>query len=135
MKARRPRGGFVWLQRSMNSRILLAGPVAVLLFGLTGCAPRNLPAHACLVGGGLNLEYVPTVDGTVIYRERTSGRMIATESVPQGGQFFFGPGRTPDWETIMTRLFADTTESGAVTLDRFPTNAFFELYFVPAPKK
>lgn len=101
---------------------------------IAGCATPNLPRGARLVGGGLMVEYTAPTDGTAILMERTSGRMVATESLGEGDAFSFHPTRDGAGEVLLG-LFANphaVPEGSALTL---PTNTLFQLYFVPAKKK
>lgn len=105
---------------------------SLVLALLVGCATGNLPRGAKLVGGGLMIDYMAPVDGTVILVERTSGRIVATQSLMEGREFNFGP----RWERcgeVLTSLFGTTNlvEPGAFPV--VPTNTFFQLYFVPDP--
>lgn len=96
---------------------------------LAGCTTSHLPRGARLVGGGLKIEYEASRDGTVILLERNSGRMVATESVSEGGNFRFYPG-IDGYEAVLMTMFGEylTFPEGPVVLK---TNTFFELYFVP----
>jgi hypothetical protein len=103
----------------------------IALAALAGCrTPSYLPLGAKLVGGGLQINYSPPVDGTVILVERVSGKIIATESVDRGDRpgFVFSSASTPNWERIMAGYFPDPASPTSFLL---PTNAVFELYLVP----
>jgi hypothetical protein len=102
----------------------------VLVVALAGCATSDLPRGARFVGGGLMVDYEAPTDGTAILIERTSRRIVATESLSEGSSFRFGPG----WgscDEVLFRMFAhpDAVDVGGVVV--VPTNAFFQLYFVP----
>ena len=116
---------------SMNIRLLGLTGIGIVL---AGCATSNLPTGARLVGGGLAIEYRAPSDGTVILTERTSGRMVATESLGEGDGFSFSQ-NDPSCARVLFSMFAPTN---AVPTDEFlpvPTNTFFQLYFVPAKAK
>jgi len=99
---------------------------------LCGCSTGHLPKGAQLVGGGLDIRYVPPTDGTVMLMERTSGKIIATGSVSSSGApFEFGPTSTPNWDVLMTGFFPQKNPTQGGTSYQIPTNAIFELYFVP----
>jgi len=117
-------------------RHLPAGLLAGLV--LAGCTttPSNsaLPSGARLVGGGVDLKYEVPVDGTVILIERTSGRAVATESLSEGRTFEFGP-RYSNFNEAMFALFGGTNTYDPGAPIALPTNAYFQLYFVPAKAK
>jgi len=99
---------------------------------LCGCSTGHLPKGAQLVGGGLSIRYIPPTDGTVILMERTSGKIITSGSVSSSGApFEFGPTTTPNWEPLMISFFPEWNPSKGANDFLIPTNAFFELYFVP----
>lgn len=92
----------------------------------------HLPKGAKLVGGGLEISFVPPVDGTAIVLERSTGKMIATESLnANGSPWEFGSAHVPNWDQLLASLFPVTNGTNATFLYQLPTNAFFELYFVP----
>jgi hypothetical protein len=106
----------------------------VLAAALAGCATSDLPKGARFVGGGLMVDYEAPADGTAILIERTSRRIVATESLSEGTNFKFGPG-SQSYDEVLFRMFAPTDSvegSGVVVV---PTNAFFQLYFVPQKAK
>ncbi len=78
--------------------------------------------------------YDAPTDGTAILIERTSRRIVATESLSEGGNFTFRP-ESHGYDEVLFRMFAhtDAVEGGAVVV--VPTNAFFQLYFVPQKAK
>ncbi len=90
-----------------------------------GCtSTTSLPSGAKKVGGGLRITWWAPTDGTAILVETTTGKIVATETLTQGGpQFSFDPDSQRDAETLRM-LFPS-----------MPTNAQFVLYFVPSPKK
>jgi hypothetical protein len=102
----------------------------VLVVALAGCATSDLPRGARLVGGGLMVDYEAPTDGTAILIERTSCRIVATESLSEGSNFRFSPG-SGSYDEVLFRMFArpDAVEGGGVVV--VPTNALFQLYFVP----
>lgn len=104
--------------------------VIAFAVGLAGCATSTLPSGARLVGGGLMVEYKAPADGTAILIERTSGRIVATESLGEGDKFDFHP-NLQAYDEVLFRMFGDTnaTADGGVVV--VPTNTFFQLYFVP----
>ena len=106
----------------------------VLVVAFAGCATSDLPRGARFVGGGLMVDYEAPTDGTAILIERTSRRIVATESLSEGGNFTFGPGSS-SYDEVLFRMFAhtDAVEGGGVVV--VPTNAFFQLYFVPQKGK
>lgn len=116
---------------SKSIRRLTNGSISLLL---VGCVNSNLPAGAKLVGGGLDISYKPDVDGTLILRERTSGRMVATASVSanDSAPWQFGSASTPNWEATVFSLFPPVQGTNFTSTPSLPTNTFFELYFVPA---
>ncbi|GEM_PF-404722 len=98
---------------------------------LAGCATSNLPKGARLVGGGLSVEYTAPRDGTAILVERTSGRIVATESLGEGDSFDFNPD-VENYDEVLFRMFGDIhAASDGSTMVVIPTNALFQLYFVP----
>jgi hypothetical protein len=101
---------------------------------IAGCATPNLPRGARLVGGGLMVEYTAPTDGTAILMERTSGRMVATESLGEGDTFLFHPEQGGASEVLMG-LFAIPQAVPEGSMMTMPTNTQFQLYFVPAQKK
>lgn len=106
----------------------------VVSFALSGCSTSGLPRGARLVGGGLMINYEASVQGTAILIERTSGRVVATESISAGSNFEFAPNRT-GYSEVLYRMFASTNSIGMGDIITVPTNTFFQLYFVPAPVK
>jgi len=80
------------------------------------------------VGGGVSIEYAAPSDGTVILMERTSRRILATDSLSQGDEFEFRPGHGSSDE-VLFRMFGVPGADGGPGM---PTNTFLELYFVPA---
>lgn len=100
---------------------------------LAGCTTTssNLPSGARLVGGGLDIKYEAPSDGTVILLERTSGRIVATESLSEGSTFDFGSDYSGCNEVIFS-MFAASNAVPTNVMTPVPTNTFFQLYFVPA---
>jgi hypothetical protein len=113
----------------MNIRNITRSGMVALVIALAGCATSNLPSGARLVGGGLTVEYTAPTDGTAILIERTSGRIVATESLGEGDSFDFHP-RVQGYDEVLFRMFGNTnaTPDGGVVV--VPTNTFFQLYFV-----
>ena len=95
----------------------------------------HLPKGAKLVGGGLEISFVPPVDGTAIILERSTGKMIATESLNANGSAWeFSSAHVPNWDQLLANFFPSTNVANAPLGYQLPTNAFFELYFVPTSK-
>lgn len=105
-----------------------------LALGLAGCATSDLPRGARLAGGGLQIEYTAPENGTAILRERTSGRIVATQSLEPGDDFEFGPAR-PESGAVLFSMFALPEGMVVGSFPHIPTNTFFELYFVPVKLK
>ncbi|MBN9692825.1 MAG: hypothetical protein J0M24_21480 [Verrucomicrobia bacterium] len=104
--------------------------VTVTILATLGCTtPKGLPSGAQLVGGGLQIDYEAPTDGTVILVEKVTGRMVATESLSSGSDFTFGPS-SGVWAELLLTLFGTPSADGELTL-QMPTNAVFQLYFVP----
>ncbi len=114
-------------------KITLLGIVALGLVAV-GCSTTNLPKGARLVGGGLKVTYEAPSNGTAILIERTSGRIVATESLHEGSDFEFGPNQ---WgcSAVIFSMFAATNAQDTGEFAQVPTNTVFELYFVPDPAK
>ncbi len=87
-----------------------------------------------MVGGGLDIEYRVPANGTVILAERTSGRIVATESLEEGDSFKFAPNYQGCSEVIFS-MFAPANAVDTSEFPRVPTNTVFQLYFVPAKVK
>lgn len=89
-----------------------------------GCATTapDLPRGSRVVGGGLSLEWDAPEAGTAILREETTRRIVATETLEEGGTFHFPSGGMH--LEALNMLFGDP----------MPTNLTFVLYFAPAPK-
>jgi hypothetical protein len=81
------------------------------------------------VGGGLQIEYRAPADGTAILFERTSGRIVATESLERGSDFDFDASRQSRAE-ILSSMFATNNGADSDQALSIPTNTYFELYFV-----
>lgn len=101
---------------------------------LAGCATSDLPRGARFVGGGLMVDYEAPADGTAILMERTSRRMVATESLREGDSFEFRPG-LGSCDEVLFRMFSGTGSVEGADVFVVPTNAFFQLYFVPREAK
>jgi hypothetical protein len=102
----------------------IIGLTALLL--AVGCAStRDLPSGAMRVGGGLQIDWRPQVDGTAILVETTTGRTIATQSVSVENNLGFNFDVTREQDADALKAIFPT----------MPTNAHFVLYFVPSPKK
>jgi hypothetical protein len=108
--------------------------ITALCIVLAGCATSDMPRGARLVGGGLKIEYTAPSDGTVILKERASGRIVATESLEEGSDFDFSPNHNGCSEVLFS-LFAPTNAVYTGEFPQMPTNTFFELYFVPSKPK
>jgi hypothetical protein len=95
-----------------------------LLTLAVGCTTTStsLPRGSRVVGGGLSIEWEAPANGTVIVREETTRRIVATETLDEGDSFDF-PESSVHHEAL-TRLFGDP----------MPTNLTFVLYFAPGPK-
>ncbi len=95
------------------------------VISIAGCTtPGNgLPTGSRVVGGGLSVDYRAPENGTVVLREETTRRMVATQTLSEGDPFTF-PDVTMHHEAL-TKLFGDP----------MPTNLVFTLYFVPGPKE
>ena len=99
--------------------ILQSAAVAFLLF-LVACSTPGLPPGARVVGGGSLIEWLPPVDGgTAILFEKTTGKIIATQTVNNITSFNFDA--RDDSGTALLKAAFDTP----------PTNAQFVLYYVP----
>ncbi len=102
----------------------IIGLTALLL--AAGCASTsNLPSGARRVGGGVQIDWRPPVDGTAILVETTTGRTIATQSVSVEGNVGFNFDVTREQDADALKALFPT----------MPTNAQFVLYFVPSAKK
>jgi hypothetical protein len=115
----------------MNSK-----PLGIIALGivLAGCATSDLPRGARLVGGGLKIEYRAPANGTAILLERTSRRIVATESLSEGDPFEFHPNHQGCSEVLFS-MFAPTNAVDTGGFPQVPTNTLFQLYFVPAKAK
>jgi len=102
--------------------------------GLAGCATSDLPGGARLVGGGLKIEYTAPRDGTAILIERTTKRIVATESLGEGDTFYFHP-NVSGYDEVLFRMFGDTSAAPDGSMVVVPTNAFLQLFFVPENAK
>jgi hypothetical protein len=91
--------------------------LAILLITV-GCASSGLPRGAYAVGGGLKINYEPSADGTMILMDKTSGKIIATQTAPT--TFEFDATTAPD-SGILDVVLGPDRES-----------AHYVLYFVPA---
>ncbi len=105
--------------------VVLAGAVSLMA---VGCASKGLPRGARLVGGGLSIKYAAPQDGTVILMERTSRRIVATESRGEGDEFEFRPDYG-ECNEVLLRMFGPPGADGTPGMG---TNIFLELYFVPS---
>lgn len=118
----------------MKIMIITRLGMIALAIGLAGCATSNLPRGARLVGGGLKVEYTAPRDGTAILIERTSGRIVATESLEEGDSFDFYP-QLHGYDEVLYRMFGDTNVAPDGSPVVIPTNAFLQLYFIPEQAK
>ncbi len=117
----------------MNIR-LLGLPLVCALFSGCVSAPSNLPRGSRLVGGGLQIEYNAPENGTAILRERSTGKIVATQSLDAGDEFEFTVTRQENAEALRS-LFATTNAPDIGQFLALPTNACFELYFAPVKAK
>lgn len=117
----------------MNICLLCFPLVCATLLGCVS-APSNLPRGARLVGGGLQIEYSAPENGTAILRERSTGKIVATQSLEPGDDFDFTVTRQENAE-VLRSLFATTNAPDIGQLLALPTNVCFELYFTPVKKK
>lgn len=117
----------------MNIRLL---SLPLLCATLAGCvsSPSNLPRGSRLVGGGLQIEYNAPENGTAILFERSTGKIVATESLGAGDEFEFALTR-PETVEVLRSLFATTNAPALEQLLVLPTNTTFELYFTPVKAK
>lgn len=114
-------------------RVVYLLPIILLMSCTTGSP--HLPKGAKLVGGGLEISFSSPVDGTAIVLERSTGKIIATESITANGSpWEFGSAHVPNWEEMLASLFPATNGGNSSFRYQLPTNAFFELYFVPNSK-
>lgn len=88
-----------------------------ILLLTVGCVSSGLPRGAYAVGGGLKIIYEPTEDGTTILVDKTSGKIIATQTSPT--TFEFDATSEADAEILNAVLGNDWQD------------AQFILYFVP----
>ena len=108
--------------------------VTAACVALVGCASSSLPRGARWVGGGLKIAYETPADGTVILMERTTGRIVATESLPEGRSFTFAPDHQ-NYSEVLFRMFGSTNSWDPADVLVVPTNTYFQLYFVPVKAK
>jgi hypothetical protein len=106
----------------------------VLATFLAGCATSGLPSGARLVGGGMLIDYTARRDGTAILMERTSRRIVATETLSEGGTFSFYASDSKSQEALNV-LFPPTVQPDGSIETHIPANAHFDLYFVPAKSR
>lgn len=109
------------------------GMIAICL-ALAGCATPGVPRGARWVGGGLKIDYETPADGTVILMERTSGRIVATQTLSEGRSFTFAPNHE-GYDEVLFRLFGGTNKWDPADVLVVPTNTYFQLYFIPAKAK
>lgn len=76
------------------------------------------------------MKYEAPADGTAILVERTSGRIVATESLAEGQTFCFTPSCEGYDETLFT-MFGKVSGVADSVVVAVPTNTCFQLYFVP----
>ena len=100
---------------------LLALDLLTLAVGCTTTS-TGLPPGSRVVGGGLSVEWEAAERGTVIVREETTRRVVATETLDEGDSFDFP--MSSNHHEALSRLFGDP----------MPTNLTFVLYFAPTPK-
>ena len=98
--------------------------LATLLLAVGCASTSNLPSGAKKVGGGLQIEWDAPTEGTAIFVETTTGKIVATKSVSDGGAGFRFDVTSSEDAEVLTAIFP-----------AMPTNAQFLLYFVPSPKK
>ena len=78
---------------------------------LAGCAIRRnavtsqgLPADKYLIGGGFKVEWTAPTDGTFIVGEKTTGKILVTESATEGEGVEFSLGDDEDFATLEKML-------------------------------
>jgi hypothetical protein len=114
--------------RQVVGRLMVGAVVAGLLALAGGCGTTlsspatGVPAGVQAVGGGLQINWEAPTDGTVYLVDKTSGKLVVTESLSEGSKFEF----TVDPES------AEAFEK-AVGVP--PTKAQLVLYFKPAKTK
>ena len=86
------------------------------------CSTTGLPRGAILVGGGSHISYNPPGDGTLILVEKTSGRIVVTQSSGDG-KFEFDATAEEQIQMLKSGFGAP------------PTNARYVLYFVPREER
>ena len=91
--------------------------IVALGIAAAGCI-SGVPQSAHVVGGGLKINYQPYAPGTAILVEKSTGKVVVTETL-SGNPFTFDAGTEHDATIIQA------------TLGIMPTNAHFVLYFVP----
>jgi len=110
---------------TITKRIAQVIPPCILLL-VVGCATNaggHLPPGARLVGGGLQISWVPPSDGTAILVEATTGTPVATKAVEAGDAFEFDVSSEGDADVLRA------------VLPNMPNHAKFLLYFVPSPQE
>lgn len=111
------------------NRTVAAGVLAGLVMMLAGCstvAPwhvANLPGGGRVVGGGLTIDWRAPVKGTVYLVEKTSGKVIATQSLDEGEVYQFEVDPRNDAVSFKTATGVNLADAQIV------------LYFKPADKK
>ncbi|MBN1362568.1 MAG: hypothetical protein JW993_18365 [Sedimentisphaerales bacterium] len=76
-------------------RNVVAGVVVALIIIVAGCRstpamrPAELPANVQVVGGGVMINWEAPADGTVYLVDKTSGKVIVTQTVEQGDPYEF----------------------------------------------
>ena len=107
-------------------KTLLALSLLTCMF-LVGCAndspsdANDLPSDKFLVGGGLMVDYTAPEHGSLIYADKTSGKILLTKGLKKEERYGF-QGLTEE----MRRLL----ETEGIDLSK----ARFVLYFVPTGK-
>jgi hypothetical protein len=109
----------------MTAKKLFLSLAPFIFLGLvvTGCATVHqgpLPPGAQLVGGGLDIEWTSNIEGTAILFEKTTGKVVTTQSLAAGDAFDFDVTEPEEAEVLKT-LFGR----------ELAPNLHFLLYFVP----
>lgn len=104
------------------AQLLVTLGLAALITGCTTTTSNTgLPHGSRVVGGGLSIEWEAPERGSVILREETTHRVVATQTLDEGNSFDFP--HSSSHQEALNRLFGDP----------MPTNLTFVLYFVPTP--
>ncbi len=106
----------------MRKTICLIGIVLLALALGVGCTTPGRPPAAKVIGGGAQIEWQASQDGTAILVEAVTGKVIMTRSLKANDQRF-----TFDYTV------AEEAEVVKKALGNMPANPEFVLYFVPEP--